>query len=173
MPDGGILGFHCCHKYVHNNGTAYQRMPFALKGIDVAIFSVFSDLGLSVLVRPMILLEDEEYYDGEEKKDPEGPRIGQFSGIEGWDMEREDPQAQILDEEWKHQKFGPDDITWLNWQCHEEKSAAYIAYGNEAALRWFYTSVVILITVPKPSKRATGNKASFGMNFMNIERNHR
>jgi hypothetical protein len=39
-------------------------MPFALKGIDMALFSVFRALGLNVFVRPILAQDSlEDYYD--------------------------------------------------------------------------------------------------------------
>jgi len=79
-------------------------MPFALKGIDVAIFSVFSDLGLEVLVRPMVMLENEEEDEEEDDEEDEmvlastkieGPRIGQFIGITGYNQVYESRKREV------------------------------------------------------------------------------
>ena len=49
-------------------------MPFALKGRDVTIFSVFRSLGLTVKIRPLLkgsedLLKPEEDYENDEEDD--------------------------------------------------------------------------------------------------------
>jgi hypothetical protein len=54
MKNGGILGFHCAHQYAHTDRTANQRLPHALKGIDVVLFTIFRTLGLTVHVRPIL-----------------------------------------------------------------------------------------------------------------------
>lgn len=49
LATGGTLGFHCQHVYAH---TSYaDNLPFALKGVDVIVFSVFWRLGLNVRMR--------------------------------------------------------------------------------------------------------------------------
>ena len=50
---GGTLGFYCAHQYAHATNDANIRLPWALKGIDVVIFTVFQRLGLEVEVRPV------------------------------------------------------------------------------------------------------------------------
>jgi len=64
MKKGGTLGFHCAHQYAHTNNTANKRLPHALKGIDVVIFTIFKSLGLKTEVRPVL---DEEF--NEEERD--------------------------------------------------------------------------------------------------------
>ena len=45
-----------------------MRLPFALKGVDVVIYTVFRSLGLKVKIRPILILdnidsdEEEDYY---------------------------------------------------------------------------------------------------------------
>jgi hypothetical protein len=51
---GGTLGFYCAHKYAHTRTGMQNLMPFALKGIDVVLFSVFRSLGFNVTVRPIL-----------------------------------------------------------------------------------------------------------------------
>jgi len=54
MKNGGILGFHCAHQYAYTDETTNQRLPHALKGIDVVLFTIFRTLGLTVHVRPIL-----------------------------------------------------------------------------------------------------------------------
>lgn len=62
---GGVLGFYCAHQYAHTrNDSTGNLMPYALKGIDVALFSVFKSLGLEVKVRPVLDPEDFDEYEG-------------------------------------------------------------------------------------------------------------
>ena len=48
LPSGGFLGFHCVHAYPHANDKITKTMPFALKGVDAMIFSMFHSLHLKV-----------------------------------------------------------------------------------------------------------------------------
>lgn len=54
---GGVIGFYCAHLYAHNTEGADVLMPYALKGIDMALFSTFQSLGLSVKACPVMDLE--------------------------------------------------------------------------------------------------------------------
>lgn len=69
MKNGGILGFHCTHQYAHTDGTANRRLPHALKGIDVVLYSVFRSLGLKVHVRPVLEQEFSEEENTEKRWD--------------------------------------------------------------------------------------------------------
>lgn len=79
---GGIIGFYCAYKYAHHTSRAHALLPWALKGVDVAIYSVFRSLGLEVSVRPILISNalDEmvlEYniYENNDK-DSQGVRVG-------------------------------------------------------------------------------------------------
>ena len=37
-----------------------MRLPFALKGVDVVLYTVFRSLGLKVKIRPVLVLEGDE-----------------------------------------------------------------------------------------------------------------
>ncbi|KAH8595823.1 hypothetical protein B0O99DRAFT_671823 [Bisporella sp. PMI_857] len=54
LPDGGILGFHCTHRYAHTSQSTNELMPYALKGVDAILYMVFRTLGVTVRVRPML-----------------------------------------------------------------------------------------------------------------------
>ena len=73
---GGTIGFYCAHQYAHTRKITENLMPYALKGIDATIFSVFQALGMKVTVRPIL---GEEAFD-EYKESVE----------ERWYEERED-----------------------------------------------------------------------------------
>ena len=69
-----------------------ELMPFALKGIDLAVFSVFRSLGLKVIVRPM-LDDGHIVWSGidEEERGSNLPRIGDaFHGLQICDDETYD-----------------------------------------------------------------------------------
>src|SRR4051812_42027504 len=50
---GGTLGFYCTYPYAHTSNEADIRLPWALKGIDAIIFTVFQRLGLKVMMHPI------------------------------------------------------------------------------------------------------------------------
>ena len=52
--EGGTMGFYCSHAYAHTHRNTESLMPFALKGIDATLFSVFHALGMNVTVRPIL-----------------------------------------------------------------------------------------------------------------------
>ena len=45
---GGTLGFHCKHAYAHSNKRLKATLPYAVKGVDAKVFSVFFKLGVHV-----------------------------------------------------------------------------------------------------------------------------
>jgi hypothetical protein len=75
---GGILGFYCAHKYAHTRKGMNKLMPFALKGIDVAVFSVFRSLGLKVGVRPILNTSNLEWMDGTASSSEESSDISKI-----------------------------------------------------------------------------------------------
>ena len=48
------MGFYCHHQYAHTQQSGRKSIPGAFKGVDLAIFSVFSALGLNVGIHPII-----------------------------------------------------------------------------------------------------------------------
>jgi hypothetical protein len=75
---GGTLGFYCAHKYAHTRQGMKNLMPFALKGIDVAVFSVFRSLGLNVSVRPILDTSNLEWMDGTASSEEESGGISKI-----------------------------------------------------------------------------------------------
>ena len=64
---GGVLGFWCEHQYAHASNDANKRFPYTLKGVDVAIYSIFSSFGLAVETRPIMDVTDYGYNRGKKK----------------------------------------------------------------------------------------------------------
>lgn len=54
MKTGGILGYYCQHPYSHTSSTASARLPFALQGVDLVLYTAFRTLGLKVQVKPIL-----------------------------------------------------------------------------------------------------------------------
>jgi hypothetical protein len=61
------LGFNCAHAYAHTNDRYTVRLPFALKGVDVVVYTVFRALGLHVNIQPVL----ERIEDGDSGRDPD------------------------------------------------------------------------------------------------------
>lgn len=81
-----------------------MRLPFALKGVDVVIYTVFRSLGLEIEIRP--ILEDpprNEYYEGDDEGDEGDDLVGaklhniqlsEDGDDDKWDIKvRPDPSA--------------------------------------------------------------------------------
>ena len=67
MTKGGMLGFYCHHAYAHTNRNLSSRLPYALKGVDAHIYSVFHHVGLETKVRPVMeKLPEEDFPDEDE-----------------------------------------------------------------------------------------------------------
>jgi hypothetical protein len=120
------LGFYCTHEYAHTNSTAGRRLPFALKGVDVAVYAVFGALGLSTIVRPILRKDygfsylegkDIEKFGGSEcdlvAEDFHGLVQSNYGGYDG-----EDSWNEHLDEEWPFNKVS--NVLWINEPSHEE-----------------------------------------------------
>ncbi|KAL8752952.1 MAG: hypothetical protein Q9199_005391 [Rusavskia elegans] len=54
MRKGGCLGFFCHHAYAHSTEAGRELIPGAFKGVDLAVFSAFSGLGLEVDTHPIL-----------------------------------------------------------------------------------------------------------------------
>jgi hypothetical protein len=52
-----MLGFYCRHKYAHSTSDASDRLPFAFKGVDLIVYSIFWALGLHVKAHPILDLD--------------------------------------------------------------------------------------------------------------------
>ncbi len=51
---GGIIGFFCHHQYAHSQEKSRKSLPAAFKGVDLAVYSVFSAYGLKVGIHPIV-----------------------------------------------------------------------------------------------------------------------
>lgn len=82
MPQGGVLGFHCAHAYAHTNDRSIRHLPFALKGVDVIVYTVFRSLGLDLKIKPVLdALNGNDYYDGSDGSDgADGDENGELVG---------------------------------------------------------------------------------------------
>lgn len=82
---GGTLGFPCVHQYAHNNTKYMRRLPYALKGTDAVIYTVFQrGLALRVSFRPILNSIDDESlsnYEFDDEYDEDGNKISYPEGF--------------------------------------------------------------------------------------------
>ncbi|RAH66752.1 2OG-Fe(II) oxygenase [Aspergillus aculeatinus CBS 121060] len=63
MEQGGVLGMFCSHAYAHTSNDAHVRLPRALKGADLVVYSVLKSLGAEVSVLPVLGEDDRAVWD--------------------------------------------------------------------------------------------------------------
>ncbi|PYH85821.1 hypothetical protein BO82DRAFT_326637 [Aspergillus uvarum CBS 121591] len=63
MEQGGVLGMFCFHAYAHTSNDAHVRLPRALKGADLVVYSVLKSLGAEVSVLPVLGDDDRAVWD--------------------------------------------------------------------------------------------------------------
>ncbi|KAI4236368.1 MAG: hypothetical protein LQ349_002597 [Xanthoria aureola] len=69
MRKGGWLGFFCHHAYAHSTEAHRKLIPGVFKGVDLAVFSAFSRLGLAVSVHPILHKRGSWLYDEDIKNE--------------------------------------------------------------------------------------------------------
>jgi hypothetical protein len=177
MKNGGVLGFHCAHQYAHTDGMANQRLPHALKGIDVVLFTIFRTLGLTVHVRPIL---DKEFSEDEflpasriTRAAPEFPAIKIVGEDTYWELDDNEVRdttsrrelnwgdggtaeiAEQVAEFWGGYEIFKD-VLWINEQV-DGKGEVALAFqqwvGNETETGWWYSFVAILVEIPVFSQR--------------------
>lgn len=60
---GDYLGIHCKHAYAHSTAEGIKALPGVLKGSDMALFSVFRALDLSITIRPKLNILYQDLYE--------------------------------------------------------------------------------------------------------------
>jgi hypothetical protein len=69
---GGTMGVYCTHRYAHAHQSAASLMPYALKGVDYIMLSVFRSLGLITIARPVLENKLDEWWDDHDHRyDPD------------------------------------------------------------------------------------------------------
>ncbi|TGO13033.1 hypothetical protein BTUL_0078g00420 [Botrytis tulipae] len=146
---GGVIGFYCDHLYAHTQDDTDDIMPYALKGIDMAIFNTFQSLGLVVKACPVLCMDD--YLEDEEHITRAGTR---FHRVEesAFNEEYKDDLRRYLKSEWPHKKYK--NVAWLNGRGSTSMPAFYgLAYGNESSIMCFHSKAAILVEVPAYDER--------------------
>lgn len=63
---GGFLGIYLQHPYAHSTDEGIDALPGALKGTDMAIYTVFLALGLDISIRPVLKLDEAKIHDDDQ-----------------------------------------------------------------------------------------------------------
>ncbi|KAI9776050.1 MAG: hypothetical protein M1839_000653 [Geoglossum umbratile] len=149
MKDGGVIGIYCSHKYAHTTSDAGLRLPFALKGSDLTVYSIFRALGVPVKSRPIIDLtylcdSDDEDCDivGKDYHD----LVITHGELEGKSLDQLRPI-------WPYESIAG--IHWLNNPSTSEMAWMWMVCGNEQSIDWTYSSAAILVEVPDFAKRSS------------------
>lgn len=147
--EGGHIGYFCSHAYPHTATTKLIFMaPDNLKGADMAMYSIFRSLGLSVSFRPAF---DEMIYPGEDhlhESDPEDAGEAMVLGRDGalkrevnfeekfdeWIGRKESHWAQGRRRQWQEpimkripSYVGYNDVHWVNKPGYKEVQLSYLA----------------------------------------------
>ena len=86
------MGIFCSHPYPHTSDSAASSLPKALKGTDLAVFSVLQSLGLKVEVLP--ILETDGDYSTDPKLNVASPGPRGSSRRSNWEGYYEDYSAK-------------------------------------------------------------------------------
>ncbi|KAL8915126.1 MAG: hypothetical protein Q9172_006955 [Xanthocarpia lactea] len=162
FPKGGTLGFHCEHAYAHANSKTVRTLPFALKGIDAIIFSIFADLGIPVSLRAVmkgvpsaygpdmkdLRREERQYYeDNSETHGAElvatslrGMKITDHAG--NTELNVVEGMLGAWRSNWRQ------DIQWFGRPGNREIAVVQLVYGNQASIAWHYSTAAILVEIP-------------------------
>ncbi|KAF2218602.1 hypothetical protein BDZ85DRAFT_270061 [Elsinoe ampelina] len=170
---GGLnMCIHLTHAYAHNRKDTTLKLPHtALKGIDSALYEVFTHLGLKVQIRPV--LDCRRFIRGEclkgrvERAGGECPcprctvLLGDdFHDVTGEKLhqcEEYNDYLEVIQEKFPHKKLK--NFVWLNKPVHKECAITAIAYGNEASVKWMYSSAAMVVELPPVENKTEDDDA--------------
>ena len=137
---GGVLGFGCQHSYVFEELNVVSDVPTLLKGANHTVYQVAKSLALSLVVKPIVKLDNWDYN--------MVPIFWGFEEVEPWDLDGESEEEFVRD------RFGvadisPKDISWCHKPSKWQPAGAAGCYGNEVSASVIYQAVAILVTIPK------------------------
>ncbi|RFU25895.1 hypothetical protein B7463_g10442, partial [Scytalidium lignicola] len=168
MPNGGLLGFYCCHSYPHSTKSpaGAPLFPSVLKGVDLCLYSVLQELGLEVQVRPVLNATRDPYdYDSDNSEDGGATDTKWYVGDESKGLVTTDTGGYD-GASWKDiwSGFGNQlDVHWLNTPTAKPTQEGYVhlTYGNEAGINSIYTYITLIVQL----KREKASKKNVGMWF--------
>ncbi|KAF2014657.1 hypothetical protein BU24DRAFT_349125 [Aaosphaeria arxii CBS 175.79] len=162
---GGLVGLYCQHAYAHATTEGAKALPSALKGIDMAIYSVFRSFGLDVQAMTVLRHDISEYCndDDDVNEITEPIQIGDevvnksFIGnkdkgvvLGGYGAAEGDLPMETIDSwqgDLKH-------VAWIRGPSDVNKNfgMAYM-YGNQHEVDFMYTSLALIMDVPPAAER--------------------
>ncbi|KAK3328729.1 hypothetical protein B0H66DRAFT_532 [Apodospora peruviana] len=171
LPNGGVVGFTCTHAYPHSaEASSAESLENSLKGLDMVVYQALKRLTGSVRVTGIIDDRKDYYYRNEEEDSRITPvpedsyTIGKFavgttvggpvlipgSGEDNF-VEPTDPDL-VWDFQKQESKETPlyrrQNVAWLNHiptkDTPKELALAFITYGNQYDLDYYYSSAVII-----------------------------
>ncbi|KAL8873488.1 MAG: hypothetical protein Q9174_001062 [Haloplaca sp. 1 TL-2023] len=176
LPHGGLIGFYCSHQYAHATNSGRKSLPHAFKGVDLAIYSVFRNLGFNVGVHPII--KNEQYQMG-------GMSYKQLMR-DTHDLARPDhveyflrklEKAQIAADKARAKDSYSFDreteyTTSVGTELHGPTCQDYAGdgyeYGNEASMTWEFSAAAILVVVPRSGARLRQAANGGGLDFSSL-----
>ncbi|KAL8840466.1 MAG: hypothetical protein Q9176_003792 [Flavoplaca citrina] len=162
LRKGGLIGFYCSHQYAHATYSGRKSLPHAFKGVDLAIYSVFRNLGFNVGVHPII--KNEQYQMGgisykqlmRDTHDPTCPdhveyflRILEKAQIAA-DKARATGDRYCINPE---EEYTTNVGTELHGPTREEYADDRFEYGNQATMKREFSAAAILVVVPPSGAR--------------------
>lgn len=178
MPEGGILGYHCCHEYPITIKTP-KILPECLKGQDAAFMSAAQILRLQA---DLFVEWRQQSWNNENTYRDEYYSMGDASSSY-YSVENEPPHDYHRDTYWMYdgksvfgkshiegcsdlgmrslEKNGfpckdPDAIQWINEASKDVRFEATtsIQYGNDPEDESFYSTACILVVIKPSIERA-------------------
>lgn len=142
LPKGAVLGFHCRHVYPYKDLKDTANLTVLLKGADRIVFSIAKSIGLSVMVKPVVA---GDYDDFLLSSIPYYFQVGDMS----------EEYCQRSQGDWLGDFFGANHfkvkyIIWCGGKTRlSEPAGAVLTYGNSYSVDVFYKSVAILVGFPQ------------------------
>ncbi|KAL3419488.1 oxidoreductase [Phlyctema vagabunda] len=170
---GATMAFFCAHQYAHTRSQSIELLPFALKGIDVAVFSVFKALGLMPSIRP--ILDNDNFRDHDKECLGCHDHVGKVESVfskrleyeyvsrvgddleeiqmANSEMEEGGCMESYVERAWPLETWNG--IIWLNSPSRNGNEIAMVGmvHGNQAELVWHYSHAAIMIDIPAANKR--------------------
>lgn len=148
-----FIGYHCSHIYPHAaESRLHFYVPDNLKGADLAMYSIFSNLGLKVSFRPAFHGDNTGYGDvdsddSDSQSQDSGHRhkrrkttrveLGPVEGLEFAEFDGGEEGVKDEFDSWTGKSIGdhvrkPDylryrNVQWVNDTGHKERAATYLA----------------------------------------------
>ncbi|KAG8623934.1 hypothetical protein KVT40_008910 [Elsinoe batatas] len=164
-PPGSILGIYLAHSYAHNHAENILHLPhMALKGIDSALYEVFTYLGLKVHLHPVLDGQIDDYERSDRCRLVNGTAMEKSNAsahsapITSARSSRSWPLRMMADAmrtmKWKRNVVGLNKSRW------DEFALVYLTYGNEASMDYMYSAAAMFVELPGHGMGSGSEKGS-------------